>query len=786
MKKKAAVLAFLGTFLLAGANAAPVEPAVAKELARDFFTAQFASSAKAAKSLECVYPGDAKSLDFVPYYIFNVGEQEGFVIVAGDDNAARTILAYSDKGGFDMENLPSNVAAWLGYYEEGVRAAASMPSSGEQKSEEPVGEIVVKPLLGEIQYNQDAPYNGMCPEVGGRRLYTGCAATALSAIAKYFEYPSQGRGTVNYTTETLRLSISEDLSQSHYDWDNILPTYDASNLASYTQEEKDAVALLMRDAGYGMKMDYALDASGATMNNTLISAVRHLSYDSLCSIRYRDNYDNDREWIALLKTMLDDSIPIYYAGHGDGGGHAFVCDGYDDADFFHFHWGWGGYQDGYFVVQSLTPGRTGIGGGTGGGYSQSQSILYNLVPPQSGKRTADDYRIEARNSISDNALTTESQLDELTIRLSSFINWTAADFDGDLALALYQDGEFLQLISDPYPFAIDGVLGNSSLFYHQENVTLKGLSAGVADGSYDVWVVCKSNRDGSQWNKVHGSAAGATGVSYLPVTVTSEKFSLRTIDRKLTINFKIPVTRNIDVYVYQGRSQVETVRLSSNMGGNIKIFPNEKYTLKFHTLMFDTTTVSELSIMNDTAITVRLRETMTDPYVYLVTKNGNNVRFLWKKNPPQGPEVSPQSYILYLDSVPVATAGSYAPADYGDYTFANISAGIHTVQVRSVFYEDTSGYVGRRVEIEDVANEDFQASDCLLSPNPSADGHFALDVERPCMLQVSTVTGRVLFEQPLKAAGRHAVDLSGYASGMYLLRLYTEDRQSVILKAFIR
>ncbi|MEI6457045.1 MAG: T9SS type A sorting domain-containing protein, partial [bacterium] len=44
----------------------------------------------------------------------------------------------------------------------------------------------------------------------------------------------------------------------------------------------------------------------------------------------------------------------------DGGAHAFICDGYNDAGMFHFNWGWGGSFDGYFQINNLNPGKAGV------------------------------------------------------------------------------------------------------------------------------------------------------------------------------------------------------------------------------------------------------------------------------------------------------------------------------------------------------------------------------------------------------------------------------------------
>jgi hypothetical protein len=61
-------------------------------------------------------------------------------------------------------------------------------------------------------------------------------------------------------------------------------------------------------------------------------------------------------WENLLKAELDADRPIEYAGYDNsGGGHAWVCDGYQGTNYFHMNWGWGGYGNGYFYLTNLNP-----------------------------------------------------------------------------------------------------------------------------------------------------------------------------------------------------------------------------------------------------------------------------------------------------------------------------------------------------------------------------------------------------------------------------------------------
>jgi hypothetical protein len=66
-------------------------------------------------------------------------------------------------------------------------------------------------------------------------------------------------------------------------------------------------------------------------------------------------YTNE-EWAQMLKNGgLDEHLPIFYSGSDDGGagGHAFVCDGYDENDYFHFNWGWSGRDDAWCPIGAL-------------------------------------------------------------------------------------------------------------------------------------------------------------------------------------------------------------------------------------------------------------------------------------------------------------------------------------------------------------------------------------------------------------------------------------------------
>jgi hypothetical protein len=65
---------------------------------------------------------------------------------------------------------------------------------------------------------------------------------------------------------------------------------------------------------------------------------------------------------------------MYYAGWSVPNlyGHAFIVDGYQTEEYFHFNWGWGGSQDGYFYLEELSPG--------GSNFNLAQELIINCYP----------------------------------------------------------------------------------------------------------------------------------------------------------------------------------------------------------------------------------------------------------------------------------------------------------------------------------------------------------------------------------------------------------------------
>lgn len=776
MKNRLNLTCTLFFLLMMGLNAAPVKFKTAKETACKFYGVQMSvPSVKSMPDFSCVFPQNKKSGEAVPYYIFNVGEDQGFVIVAGDDNATRSVLAYSDKGRFDVENMPENVKAWLGFYEESIKRAAKSEIKGNFSSDFSKAEVVKEPLLGNISYNQDAPYNELCPidPSTNRRSYTGCVATAIATVARYYQYPKTGKGSITYSWKGQELSM--DFSQNTYDWDNILEEYNGP-VSGYTQEQRTAVATLMRDCGYAVRMSYGSNASGAVRDNTIVGVVDYLGFDSVLNYRERDYYDNDDQWKDLLRSNLDNDQPIYYCGQSEGGGHAFVCDGYDDSDLFHFDWGWGGSWNGYFAVEYMNPAGGGIGAGSGG-YTAYQGILHNMVPP-GHSRVNDEYLLMATSQIEPEQLEDSIYAineNPITVPFQGLRNQSMSHFEGVVALGLFKDGEFVKILSaeEPVSIARRASVGVSFL--------LEAPLDDVAAGEYEIWAVSKPKHD-TTWGKIYAVKSNKyTSDSYIPVSVGSGTYTLLKTTALVNIRMDCQLSRTIDMYMYSKDVYLGSSRFLATDTKKIH-FRYGTYELRFWTRGYDTTYLN-VNITKDTSLLVPLQERLLAPYIRGVRVEPGAATLLWKKESPYGETAYPTGYIVYLDSVEVARVGTSTL----EYKYTDLPVGLYQAGLKSTYLTGESPMVTYKFRItsSNVSNEKEWRGVCRLNPNPSSNGNFVVEVEHNCQLQVCDLMGKVLIEQKL-ASGSNQVDMTGYPAGIYVFRLTAGNGQSTSLKAVLK
>ena len=324
----------------------------------------------------------------VDYYAFNVRNGNGFVIVAGDDRV-KPILAYSTTGAFDPENVAEGFVYMLNSYRSEIQYVrehnliATPDIVAEWESVLSSGQIlfgrnarsVVGPLC-QTTWNQNFPWNSQCPEDpegNGGHVYAGCVATAMGQVMKFWDYPDHGTGSYTYNPSGYPQQTA-NFGATDYHFELMPLALDSTN----NEEDYFYVAQFLHHCGIAVDMQYSGNGSGAysqDVPSALSNYFRFTTQEYETLSFWGWNWYTNEEWAQMLKEGgLDEHLPLYYSGSDDNGagGHAFVCDGYDENDYFHFNWGWSGRDDAWCPIGALNT--------TKYAFNDMNSFIGHIVP----------------------------------------------------------------------------------------------------------------------------------------------------------------------------------------------------------------------------------------------------------------------------------------------------------------------------------------------------------------------------------------------------------------------
>ena len=366
MKKYQFLLIAIFALAIGKIYAGPVDAQRAQQLGQ-----RFMSAAKGSQQTNIQLVHTAATRGDVDFYVFNVGDNNGFVIIAGDDRV-KPILAYSTTGCFNPNDVADGFNFTLNSFcqeiqyirennlkatEDIVAEWASVAESGFIKQDRG-NRVVVGPLL-QTTWHQNFPYNSQCPEDdegSGGHVYAGCVATAMGQVLKFWNYPAQGFSSHTYNPYDYPQQTA-NFGETEYHFELMPNDIDSLN----TEEDYFYIAQLLHHCGISVEMIYGPDGSGAFSDDVPPALRTYFGYSCDDHITnygggfWGQGYSNE-EWTQMLKDGgLDEGIPLYYSGQDDtgAGGHAFVCDGYDENDYFHFNWGWSGKDDAWCPVGAL-------------------------------------------------------------------------------------------------------------------------------------------------------------------------------------------------------------------------------------------------------------------------------------------------------------------------------------------------------------------------------------------------------------------------------------------------
>lgn len=444
-------------------------------------------------------------------YVFNAIDEQGFVLVSAEDNA-RAVLGYSDEGHIDAQNIPANMRAWLQMYADELARAAKAPAVADaQRTVEYYP--VVEPLIGNVAWNQDAPYNNHCPidPNTNQRSVTGCMATAVAQVMYHHKYPKKGTGTYSYWCGWENLSV--DFSKATYDWDHMLPSYKNG----YTQQESDAVAKLMYHVGVACNMWYGSSASGADMGMGMQALVRHFDYDAAIRVLMKDYMDEEMVMDEIV-VELQSSRPVFIeALTKRQEGHAFILDGIQADGYIHINWGWGGYGNGYFALSAMNPINQGIGGASDDGAFTEQVTLYTGIQPNQGGQTVPMIVSSGIDMTSEAAIAKSSKV---SVTIYAFQNAGLAEESGKIAFMLYQNGEKYQTVGTGRSWQLKPM-------HYYRSVDASASMANIPAGEYEMLVGIDVTNRTQYPIYTHG-----IGEKRYQMTVTNDSVFLKEIIKK--------------------------------------------------------------------------------------------------------------------------------------------------------------------------------------------------------------------------------------------------------------
>ena len=440
--KKFILLSIISLFTFSS-YAGPVDKQKALTVAKNFFgnkgieMKQENAASKAPRS-KTASANNANENAY--YYVFNAGNNKGFVVVSGDDRTPE-VLGYTDSGNYVDGEMPENMRSWLKHYADEIKymddnnIEPAVSSASKSMSKVSKAHHSIAPMLTCL-WDQGNPYNYSCPDYYNAdgttgRSATGCVATAIAQLLYFHKFPVVTKGRIPFHSNTYTLTdgtkktvtLPSIPAGTTIDWANMLDRYNGSE----TEVQKKAVGDLMLFVGQAVKMGYG-PSSGSSYAESRKLFVDYLGFDDGVQILRSDKY-GIQEWFEMMYNELAAGYPIAYGGSSTGGGHAFVIDGFDGDQLFHLNWGWSGGSNGYFLISVLNPGDQGIGGSTSAdGFSMAQDAIMYLRSQDDGIPAT--VEADTHMSINDTQITG-------TVIKSNYVNWTGGtnSFNGAIVMA---------------------------------------------------------------------------------------------------------------------------------------------------------------------------------------------------------------------------------------------------------------------------------------------------------------------------------------------------------------
>ena len=441
-----------------------------------------------------------QSLDMVNVYGI---KGKGVVFISKDDDI-EPVLGISDED-FDVNNMPCGMKWWLNTANKSLER---MKAKGITYSANPMAASGRPTYFIKTYWNQDTPFNNLCPQINGSAAPTGCIATAMAQIMKYYQYPATSKGTGIYSVTTYK---DKNDKEGTTKWDKLElgHTYEWTKMKNKylrpTGDTDNAVAKLMRDAGAASRMNYQAEASGTIEWYAAKGFAENFRYDSLAISCLQRDFYTDAEWMEMVRKEMEAKQPVLYCGSDEiDGGHAFLLDGIQSDGKVHVNWGWSGSGNGWYDINILKPkAYDGSALSSGNGFNIGQSMVLGFKKQETP--SADEENIS--QWITDGYSFYISN-NELHVKLTNAYNYSHRVFEGRLGIVLqgmsdnssklYTDPIFETDTETPYVDMLSGFnYGDNDHpevdFNLSQEPELKNISA----GTYKLFIGSKSTKESS-------------------------------------------------------------------------------------------------------------------------------------------------------------------------------------------------------------------------------------------------------------------------------------------------
>lgn len=683
---------------------------------------------------------------------------DGFVIVT-DQKAAYPVVAYSLESEWNDSIVPQ-LYGWLMKHQSVLEYIASKEIATTPEIEKAwtkwttggttIISNIVPPLLRSA-WSQSPRYNNYCPvdnASSSGHAVVGCVATAMAQVMKYWQYPAHGTGTNTYYHEQYGL-LEADFENTTYQWDQMPYQLDSASLYS----QIDACALLCYHCGVSVNMHYGAYASGSYVVNygsdipSAESALKqYFGYNPSLQGTYRQ-LCTDEEWVQIIKEELSEGRPVIYSGVDVAaqGGHAFICDGYDNNNYFHFDWGWNGYENGYYLLQSLNP--------AGYYFNDQEACLIGVEP--SGRLRMSEKRYTCSADAGDVVVSVYSSTNDSTqwhlLELPSWITASQEVGDGN------------GVVTDVYFHVAPNTEGETreALFCVAQNNDT--VWASIAQFACSGDAMCDLNvymydvyGDGYQFNKLMFSQAD--GTEYATVTLANgfdTSVTVRVCNQELVLNW------------IEGFYSSEDGFVITNGSGD---------TLAYHEAGEDFVSQEICRVdapCSNTSCPTPIVESIEEIYCgqhielsseseveeYLVILKGSPN---WSTTPGRG---------NWVDTLHVGESFDMSPVDMSPDYEKVTDFGFYEMTVRGYCGNGNYSWITNPVTFEIVNSASIPTIERFVSiyPNPAYD-MVTVEVDDFKSVEMFDMMGKKVFVSSLSC-----VDVSDMQRGIYLLKISTDS-----------